>query len=111
MRDRNQPQYGYGHFDRPLWTARDRNAEAIREVLRRAGRREFTLGLAPETAERHGGFVAEDGETHATLLVACAGLHDDEAAAEVRHYAEALTAAGYQVTPDLDADLVLQVRR
>jgi hypothetical protein len=109
MRDGNQPQYGSGHFDRPLWTVRDRDAKAIRQVLRRAGRREFTLGLAAKTAERHGGFVVEDGEPQATFLVACAGLHDDEeAAGEVRDYAEALTATGYQV-PDADDELVLQV--
>jgi hypothetical protein len=111
MHNGNQPQFGYGRFDRPLWAAHDRDAEAIREILRRAGRHEFTLGLPTESAERHGGFVVEDGEEHATFLVACAGLHDDEVTVgEVRHYAEALTAAGYRVTPDLD-DLVLQVRR
>src|SRR6266511_2784315 len=104
MRDGNQPQYGYGDFDRPLWTARDRDAAAIRQVLRRAGHREFTLGLAPGLAERHGGFVVEDGEAPATFLVARAGLRDGAAAGEARRYAEALTTAGYQVTPDPDGD-------
>ncbi|MBG0823556.1 hypothetical protein HS048_22790 [Planomonospora sp. ID91781] len=49
----DKPEFGYGAGLRPLWTARDRDAEAIRAVLRTAGRREFS--------QRHGGFVVEGG--------------------------------------------------
>ncbi len=55
--------------------------------------------------------MVEDGEAPATFLVARAGLRDGAAAGEARRYAEALTTAGYQVTPDPDGDRVLQVRR
>lgn len=66
MGNERQPRFGYGRFGRPLWTARDRDAEAIREILRRAGRREFALALATGLvgpAQRHGGFVVEDART------------------------------------------------
>jgi hypothetical protein len=49
----NKPEFGYGAGGRPLWTARDRDAEAIRAVLRTAGRREFS--------QHRGGFVVEGG--------------------------------------------------
>ncbi|MEU7838898.1 MULTISPECIES: hypothetical protein [unclassified Nonomuraea] len=59
----DKPEFGYGASGRPLWTARDRDAEVIRTVLRKAERREFS--------ERHDGFV-EGGDDGAPFLVACA---------------------------------------
>ncbi|MDP9869122.1 MULTISPECIES: hypothetical protein [Streptosporangium] len=35
----DKPESGYGAGGRPLWTARDRDAEVIRTVLRKAGYR------------------------------------------------------------------------
>lgn len=51
MSDDDNPEFGYGASGRPLWTVRDRDAEVIRTVLRKAGRREFSNG--------QGGFVVE----------------------------------------------------
>ncbi|WP_156056133.1 hypothetical protein [Streptosporangium roseum] len=60
----DDPQFGYGAGGRPLWTVRDRDAEVIRTVLRKAGSREFS--------ERHGGFVVEGGQDGAPFAIACA---------------------------------------
>ncbi|MEU5869161.1 hypothetical protein OIE67_20085 [Nonomuraea fuscirosea] len=68
----DKPEFGYGAGGRPLWTARDRDAEVIRTVLRKAGRREFS--------ERHGGFVVEGGGDGRPFHVACAD--DGEASAQ-----------------------------
>jgi hypothetical protein len=35
--DADRPEFGYGKGGRPLWSLRDRDAEQIRAVLRRAG--------------------------------------------------------------------------
>ena len=51
MSDEEEPKFGHGRGDRPLWIERDRDAEAIRVVLRRARCDEF--------GNRHGGFVVE----------------------------------------------------
>src|SRR5437764_794091 len=64
MRHSDKPQFGDGTASRPPRTVRDRDAEAIRRVLRMAGRRE--LG-----ADR-GGFVVEGGYRDYPFLVACA---------------------------------------
>lgn len=95
----DKPEFGYGKGRRPLWTVRDRDAERIRGVLRKAGHREWSL--------RHGGFTVEGGQAGAPFLIACA---DDWAvsAAELSRYATALLAAGYQAVPDPDDDQVLQ---
>ena len=45
----DEPEFGFGRSGRPLWTVRDRDVEGIREVLRKAGRREF--------GDDHGGFA------------------------------------------------------
>ncbi|MFI6597199.1 hypothetical protein ACIBHX_13150 [Nonomuraea sp. NPDC050536] len=59
----DKPELGFGAAGRPLWTVRDRNAEAIRAVLRTARRLEF--------GERRDGFVVEgDG---APFVIACTG--------------------------------------
>jgi hypothetical protein len=95
-----EPAYGYGRGKRPLWTVRDRDAETIREVLRKAKRAEFS--------DAGGGFVVEGGENGEPFLVACAD-EDLAAAGEVAAYTEALTAAGFRVEPEPDDDQMLQV--
>jgi hypothetical protein len=95
----DKPEFGYGQGRRPLWTARDRDAEGVREVLRKAGHREFS--------DHHGGFAVEDGHDGDPLIVACA---DDPgvSAAELPQYATALRAAGYRVEPLPDDDQALR---
>ncbi|WP_043478162.1 hypothetical protein [Kitasatospora sp. MBT66] len=99
--DDDNPAYGYGPGRRPLWTERDRDAEEIRKVLRKGGRKEF--------GSRDGGFAVEgtsagDGEP---FLVACTGGRDQ--AAELATYTELLTAAGWRVEADPDDRLSIQV--
>jgi len=48
-----RPEFGYGRGARPLFTVRDRDAEEIRKILRKAGRREF--------GGADGGFAVEGG--------------------------------------------------
>ena len=50
----DEPDFGYGRGGRPLWIVRDRGAEGVREVLRRAGRREFgdRTMIMPEKPQR-----------------------------------------------------------
>ncbi|WP_371786474.1 hypothetical protein [Streptosporangium subroseum] len=60
----DDPQFEYGAGERPLWTVWDQDAEVIRTVLRKAGRREFS--------ERDGGFVVEGGEGGAPFAITCA---------------------------------------
>jgi hypothetical protein len=91
------PEFGYGRGRRPLWTARDRDGEAIRVVLRRAGLREWT--------DRHTGFVVEGGEDGEGFLVASPGAPD------VGRIAAALAGAGYRAVPDPDDDQTLRVWR
>ncbi|GAA3141383.1 hypothetical protein GCM10010466_35470 [Planomonospora alba] len=83
-----------------MWTARDRDAEAIRAVLRTAERREFS--------QRHGGLVVEGCGDGRPFLLACAD--DAEASArELARYQDDLRAAGYRVEPDADDDQALRV--
>ncbi|MER5325188.1 hypothetical protein [Streptosporangium roseum] len=97
----DKPEFGFGAAGRPLWTVRDRGAEAIRAVLRKAGRREF--------GERQDGFVVEGGSDGAPFVIACTG--DAEVAApELARYEAALLEAGYRVEPDPADDQVLQAR-
>jgi hypothetical protein len=89
-----RPRYGRG--GRPLWTERDRDAENIRKVLRRDGRREW----GKRFGRHRGGFVVEgDGKP---FYVACAAddvLDKLDTAAEVAACTCALTRAGYRVEP------------
>ncbi|MGW4412381.1 hypothetical protein ACWEJ6_50875 [Nonomuraea sp. NPDC004702] len=95
----DKPEFGYGAGGRPLWTVRDRDAEVIRMVLRKAGRREFS--------ERRDGFVVEGGEDGAPFLVAC--TDDAEVSMqELPRYEAALLKAGYRVEPDPGDDQVLR---
>jgi hypothetical protein len=82
-----------------LVTVRDRDAEQIRAVLRRARHRELT--------ERQDGFVVEGGGGGTPFLVACTG-ENSAAAAEVAAYAQVLAAAGFQVTSDPYDDLCVR---
>jgi hypothetical protein len=95
----DDPQFGYGEGQRPLWTERDCDAEAIRAVLRKAGSREFS--------ERHGGFVVEGGGSGRPFAIACSD--DKVSAQELERYEEALHAVGYRVEVDPDDDQVLRV--
>ncbi|MDF2706437.1 MAG: hypothetical protein K0R62_2089 [Nonomuraea muscovyensis] len=92
------PQLGCGAGGRPLWTVRDRDAEVIRTVLRKAGSREFS--------ERHGGFVVEGGQDGAPFAIACAD-DADIAVRELARYEEALRKAGYRLQRDPDDDQTL----
>ena len=78
-------------------TARDRNAEVIRTVLRKAGRREFS--------ERHGEFVVEGGGYGRSFHVACAD-EPEASAQELARYTDDLSKAGCRVEPDADDDQV-----
>ncbi|MGW4412941.1 hypothetical protein ACWEJ6_53880 [Nonomuraea sp. NPDC004702] len=94
----DKPEFGYGAGGRPLWGVRDRDAEVIRTVLRKAGRREFSEGQS--------GFVVEGGGDGAPFLIACA---DDAVvcAQELPRYEAALLKAGYRVEPDPGDNQVL----
>jgi hypothetical protein len=96
----DKPEFGYGVGGRPLWTVRDRAAEVVRTVLRKARRREF--------GERHGGFVVEGGGEGAPFLIACAD--DAEVCAqELARYEADLLKAGCRVEHDPGDDQVLRV--
>ncbi|MEU0516311.1 hypothetical protein [Streptosporangium sp. NPDC006007] len=95
-----KPEFGYGEGRRPLWTACDRDAEAVRKALRKAGRREFGQG--------HGGFVVEGGGEGVPFLLACA--NDAEISVqELVQYEAVLIKAGYRIEPDPGDDQALQV--
>ncbi|MFF4624164.1 hypothetical protein [Nonomuraea jabiensis] len=98
----DKPEFGFGAAGRPLWSVRDRDAEAIRSVLRTAGRREF--------GERQDGFVVEGGNDGAPFVIACTGNAEAAgvAAAELARYEAALLTAGYRVELDPADDQVLQ---
>lgn len=87
------PEFGYGRGNRPLWTARDRTAEEIRDVLRREGCREFSEHLA--------GFVVEGGHSGEAFSVTCTDV-ELGAAGELARYSAALREAGHQVEFDPD---------
>ncbi len=93
--------HGLGAWKRPLWTARDRDAERIRVVLRDAGCREF--------GARKGGFVVEAGGDGKPFLVACTVDPPGEATAELSRYTEALIREGFRVEADPVVDQALQV--
>lgn len=95
------PAYGYGAGKRPLWNARDKDAERIRIALRGAG--------SPEFGEGRDGFVVEGGQGKEPFYVACTIDDDSRSVAELRSYRKALAAAGFRVAPDVDIDHVLQV--
>ncbi|WP_214104041.1 hypothetical protein [Acrocarpospora catenulata] len=91
----DKPEFGYGQGLRPLWSARDRDAERIREALRGAGLVEFSDSRA--------GFVVEGGGDGRAFLVVFAGP-GSVAGQRVASYAGALAAAGMRAEPDADDD-------
>lgn len=102
----DEPRYGYGKGKRPLWSRRDRDGEAIRQVLRRGGFHDFD--------ERHlDGFAVEganssqDGQEPYT--VTCCG-EAATASATLRRYRALLEQAGYRIGPDPDDEQTLLVQ-
>ncbi|MEV4642121.1 hypothetical protein AB0J80_32710 [Actinoplanes sp. NPDC049548] len=99
------PAYGYGKFGRPLHTARDRDAEAVRTALRKARLRDFNAARHPH------GFVVQDlgtgGGNSRPLRVLYCGF--DPPAERILRYAEILTAAGFKVDEDPDDPYALLV--
>jgi hypothetical protein len=87
---------------RPLWTARDRNAEKIRIILRDAGHKEYS--------ERHDGFVVEGGDSGEPFLVACTGIDEAWIGRKTVAYIRSLKLAGFEVKQDPDDSGILQVR-
>ncbi|MFI6798180.1 hypothetical protein [Streptosporangium canum] len=59
------PRFGYGRGRRPLWSERDRDAERVRDALRRAGLAEF--------GDDWDGFVVEGGREDQPFAVAFTG--------------------------------------
>ncbi|MEU4607525.1 DUF4326 domain-containing protein [Kribbella sp. NPDC023972] len=100
-----EPQFGYGMDGRPLWSSRDRDAEAIRQVLRRAGFRDvgerYLDGFAVEGAS-----ASEDGAE--PFAVAYCGEFD---ASVLARYRTALEQAGFQVNADDSDENCLLVQR
>lgn len=93
----DEPRYGYGRGERPLWSRRDRDAEAIRRVLRRAGFRDFD--------ERHlNGFAVEGASSSEDGMepFAVAYCGDTDAPAVLTRYQRALERAGLTADPDPD---------
>lgn len=88
----DEPAFGYGRYDRPLWTTRDHAAEQLRRILRRAGHHDFT--------ETRDGFVVEGDEDSAPFLVACT----EPLAGRLDHFTELFQTAGYTVTSHEDND-------
>ncbi|MFJ3182552.1 hypothetical protein ACIPJN_29755 [Streptomyces sp. NPDC086796] len=101
-RGEEQPQFGYGRGERPLSSVVDRNAEAIREVLRRAGR--------PEFSDSQDGFVVESGDEGSPFLVACTIDEWTDAEQELQRYRAALTDARMRVEPDPEDRKTVLVR-
>lgn len=64
----DKPEFGFGVAGRPLWTVRDRDAEAIRTVLRTVDRREF--------GARQDGFVVE-GDGAPCVMALHSGPRDE----------------------------------
>ena len=86
----DQPAFGYGAHERPLWTEDDAHAERIRAALRSAGFPEFTGEQA--------GFAVEGG---APILIA--GLDG-----RVAEYPDVIAAAGYKVEADPGDPLLIR---
>ncbi len=88
----DEPRFGYGKGQRPLWSARDRDAEVIRRVLRRTGFR--------DADDRHlNGFAVEGGDSEPFSVAYCA---DQDVQTTVSRYRVALQRAGLQVRSDPD---------
>ncbi|MEV5824268.1 hypothetical protein AB0L25_01685 [Spirillospora sp. NPDC052242] len=91
----DEPAFGYGRHRRPLRTRRDRDAETVRDVLRRAGHREYGR-------PRDGFCVIDGGDGGLPFIVACASRTRRRTlspTAELAAYRRTLTAAGLRVEP------------
>ncbi len=108
MSDDQRPKYGYGLAGRPLWSGRDRDAEAIRRVLRRAGYRDGNDRSVGHFAVE-GANASLDEHSREPYFVACTDMRLSDAAGP-RRFALVLRAAGYDVTDDPDDDGVLIVQ-
>ncbi|MEU8319642.1 hypothetical protein AB0C33_14820 [Nonomuraea sp. NPDC048881] len=96
----DEPRFGYGQGQRPLWSERDRDAEQTRDALRAAGLMEFSDSRA--------GFVVEGWGTRRPFLVAFAGPGGGTGE-QVAAYAAALRAVGMRAEPDSEDEQALQV--
>ncbi|UBU18666.1 hypothetical protein [Nonomuraea gerenzanensis] len=65
----DKPEFGYGAGGRPLWTARDRDAEMIWAVMHTAGRREFGARVGQAAASGDG--TVADGRGGAPAKARC----------------------------------------
>ncbi|MGC5288931.1 hypothetical protein [Micromonospora sp. DT231] len=100
----DEPRYGYGKGERPLWSSRDRDAEAVRRVLRGAGFR--------DVGERHlDGFAVEgaSGDGPEPFYVSYCGY--PKKPGTIGRYVQALRRAGFEVEPDMKLEDVLVVQR
>jgi hypothetical protein len=102
----DEPRYGYGKGERPLWSRRDRDSEAIRRVLRRGGFHDVDEGHLDGFAVE-GANSSEDGRERYT--VAYCG-EASTALATLRRYTGLLQQAGYRVGPDPDDEQTLLVK-
>ncbi|SCL43850.1 hypothetical protein GA0070606_0041 [Micromonospora citrea] len=101
----DDPEFGYGKGQRPLWSPRDRDAEAIRRTLRRGGFVDFD--------ERHlDGFAVEGANTSQDgtepFVVSYCGTRFPET---VQRYQQVLEQAGYQVSVNPQDAQILLVQR
>lgn len=103
----DEPRYGYGKGERPLWSRRDRDGEAIRQVLRRGGFHDVDEGHLDGFAVE-GASSSEDGGEPYTLAY-CGEA--SRAPATLRRYTGLLEQAGYRVGPDPDDEQALLVQR
>lgn len=93
--DGQDPAYGHSFDARPLWSERDRDAEQLRELLRRRGFTEFTEGSD--------GFVVEHPDDGPMLLIHTGEPRAERVAAE-HDYARLLEQAGYRFAPNATGD-------
>lgn len=102
------PAFGYGRWQQPLHTQRDRDAETIRKALRKAG--------CPEFRHPGDGFYVDGGHDDGPFLVGCASRTRHRRlspAAQLAAYTMVLTAAGMLVEPQTGPEAsasVLHVR-
>jgi hypothetical protein len=100
----DEPRYGYGKGQRPLCSPRDRDAEVIRRVLRRAGFRDFD--------ERHlDGFAVEGASSGDNEPFAVAYCGETDGPTTLVRYQRVLQRAGLRVSTDPKDDETLLVQR
>jgi hypothetical protein len=93
-REGNWDEFGYGRGSRPLPTLREWDAELTREVLRKAGCKEWS--------ESEDGFVVGGGEGGAHFFVACTMDERSDVEEQLALYRTAFAGAGMRVEPDPD---------